>query len=113
MDPVRFDRLSKRVALRVSRRRAVRGLGAAGIAGTFFALRRSSAAADCPDIYLYCGIPSRGGNMNPIGAAGTYGQCWNWSTGCELCPGAREAAVRRCNETWPEKCNGQCIPWSP
>jgi hypothetical protein len=110
MDPNRFDQLSKRVATgRFSRRRAVRGLGAAGVASTLFALRREPVAADCPDAWMHCDLPHQLGGYTDEGAVGYSGQCWNWSTvSCELCPGASDAATRRCNETYPA-CGGRCV----
>jgi hypothetical protein len=114
MDPVRFDQLSKRLAVGISRRRAVQALGAAGLAGTFFALRRQPAAADCPDRSALCMRPiSENAEVSVNGAEVKYGQCWNWSRFvCEPCPGAIDVATKRCNETWTE-CQGQCIAWSP
>lgn len=109
MDPTRFDRLSKRIgAMRLTRRRTAQGLGAAGIAGIFGALRGQPAAADCLDVFLECGIPAGGSSWYSIGSAGVYGQCWNWAAAkCEVCPGAYETAASVCNSQYPS-CENRC-----
>jgi hypothetical protein len=108
MNPARFDQFSKHVATRLSRRRAVRALGAAGLAGAVLSQHRQDAAADCPDATLTCSKPDKT-NPGGYGSAGVYGMCWNWTTfACELCPGVSDAATRNCNATWPE-CQGQCV----
>jgi hypothetical protein len=113
MDPVRFDQLSKCVAMRLSRRRAVQALGAAAVAGAVLSQRHQDAAADCPDNTVYCSAPFYGSSLTVRGSGVNYGQCWNWSTfSCELCAGVIEAATQRRNETWPDRCNGQCTVWA-
>jgi hypothetical protein len=111
MDPARFDQLSKRVATRLTRRRVVRALGTAAVAGAVLSQRHQDAAADCPNAAVTCGIitnPVDFLNVGGYGSAGEYAQCWNWSTlVCELCRDARSAAIKRCNATWPE-CQGRC-----
>jgi hypothetical protein len=83
MDPVRFDQLSKRFALRrLSRRQTLRGFVAAGSAGALFSLRRDHAAADCPDIgrCTFLCDSNWGPNTETCSFAipgGPYGSCWN------------------------------------
>ena len=114
MDPVRFDRLSMRLATRgLSRRQAVRGLSAIGIASALFALRREPAAADCP--YLtHC----RGRCLDfwctqgfdpyfplPNGPAGT---CWDWGDlVCKPCGTTWDDLNALCNASNP-RCEGKC-----
>jgi hypothetical protein len=113
MDPARFDQISKLVATwRFSRRRAVRGLGAAGLAGALLGVRREQAAADCPDFTrcefdcLSCeeivqDIPLPGG---PVGS------CWDWGLlTCLPCHTTTDALRALCNQANPA-CRGQCWP---
>ena len=88
MDPARFDRLSKCLTgWRLSRRRAVQGLAAAGVAGALAALGSEPAAADCADIAI-CAFACEGA-FSPIGLhdvctfkipGGPHGACWSWDT---------------------------------
>ena len=124
MDPDRFDRLSKHFAVRgFSRRQALRGFGATGLAGAIFGLRREPAAADCADMtWCYRGcLPeelSEGGWCNTISSGpmpgGPVGMCWNWSEfRCNPCSMTQDQLTARCNTyTW---CKGQCwaIPSMP
>jgi hypothetical protein len=104
MDPARFDRLSKSLATHVSRRRAVRGLGAAGLAGAVLSQHRQDVAADCPDISGCCygsGSPC----FNITG--GPYGACWNWDKMvCEPCSTTWAALNDICNKALPDLCRG-------
>jgi hypothetical protein len=118
MDPVRFDQLSKRLASTgLSRRRAVRGLSAAGLASALFALQRQPAAADCPDIitcWRGC-LPqerSAGGFCDAITHSGMpngpVGSCWNWSEfKCNPCQGTWADLDALCNASY-SWCGGQC-----
>lgn len=115
MDPTRFDQLSKRFALRrLSRRRAVQGLGAAGLAGGVLALRREHAAADCPDITrceFDCNTcPWEMGVSDFPVPGGPYGTCWDWTSfSCLPCdPSKSWAALRTlCNQS-NAGCQGHC-----
>ncbi len=115
MDPVRFDQLSKLIAMRrLSRRRAVRGLGSAGIAGAILGIRREQAAADCSDISICayaCGGPAGTHDVCtfPI-PGGARGACWGWDT----------LRCNPCHTTWAElnavcaaspHCGGQCTAY--
>jgi hypothetical protein len=114
MDPVRFDLISKRLARRrLSRRLSLRGLVAAGGAVALFGLRREHAAADCPDL-VYCRRWtefSPGPNLGPI-PGGPYGTCWNWSTfHCYPCSTTVADLAAKCNQAYPDGCQGHCSPY--
>ena len=117
MDHDRFDRLSKRVAgWPLSRRRAVRALGAAGLAGSLFALRRGNAAADCPDITMCtfdCNTcPLEMGLADFPVPGGSAGTCWDWgSFSCLPCDRSKswESLRVACNQT-DARCAGYCEP---
>jgi len=115
MDLARFDQISKRVATwRLSRRRAVRGLGAAATVGALLALRREEAAADCSDISICayaCGGPEGLHDVCtfPI-PGGARGACWGWDT----------LRCNPCHTTWAELnalcagsalCGGRCTAY--
>jgi hypothetical protein len=114
MDPAHFDQLSRRLATgRRSRRHAVRGLGAAGLASALFGLRRRSAAADCP--YL---TDCRGRCIDfwctegfdpffPI-PGGPKGTCWDWGDlVCKPCGTTWDDLNALCNASDP-RCEGKC-----
>jgi hypothetical protein len=115
MDNDRFDRLSKRVAAwPLTRRRAVRALGAAGVAAALLGLQREHAAADCPDITVCgfaCGEPVLGIQnlcMYDI-PGGPYGMCWSWDTlKCDPCSTTRAELNALCNRRFRE-CAGGCV----
>jgi hypothetical protein len=116
MDPVRFDQLSARLARRhLSRRHALRGLGAAGLASALFALRHQPAAADCRDIVVSCRHYADSAGMLPgpvVGSlGGPVGACWDWATlQCYPCHTSRDQYAAICNQTFPAACDGMCFP---
>jgi hypothetical protein len=108
MDPNRFDLLSKRFAVRgLSRRQTLQALGAAGLAGALFGLRREPAAADCPGlgvcVYTGPGQPDHGGNQMVL-STGFVGGCWDWAA----------ARCKPCSTTWEAldaQCRQECWIW--
>ncbi|MFN8590084.1 MAG: hypothetical protein U0031_01400 [Thermomicrobiales bacterium] len=118
MDSFRFDRLCLRVAgKRLSRRRAVQTLGAAGLAGAALGLGHQQASADCADIRVCYGRACPAENQGfcdtiftaPI-PGGPVGMCWSWdSWTCNPCNGQSWADLTaRCNMI--SGCYGQCKP---
>lgn len=115
MDPVRFDHITKRFAARrLSRRYAIRGLGAAGLAGALFSVRREHAAADCPDISICSGPCGPSGGCNPRFAlpGGPVGACWDGFIGCNPCHTTWDALKAICNQA-NAQCGGECYASFP
>jgi hypothetical protein len=115
MDAGRFDRFCRRFAARgLSRRHALRGLGALGIASALVGLQRQPAAADCPDI-TFCEFdcntcPLEMGVPNFPLPGGPVGTCWDWrSFSCLPCDSSKSWASLRlaCNQA-NAGCNGYC-----
>jgi hypothetical protein len=114
MDPNHFDEISKRFARRsLSRRHTLRGLGAAGLAGALFALRREHAAADCPD-FTRCEFDcltceELGPPDFPL-PGGPAGGCWDWGLlSCVPCHTTSDALRASCSQADPA-CRGHCWP---
>lgn len=117
MNPDHFDHLGKRFgAWRLSRRRVVQGLGAAGMAGGALVLGRERAAADCPDI-TDCIGPRGPDQLHrparfPI-PGGPHGACWDWYRfACYPCASTYDALNAVCNQANPE-CGGRCTATYP
>lgn len=120
MRPERFDTLSRtfgrRLASRgMSRRVAIRGVGAATVATAAAVARHQPAAADCPDVSSCIGpcgpsyictpprFPLPGG---PVGA------CWDGFLGCNPCHVTWAELNARCNQANPA-CRGECTATFP
>jgi hypothetical protein len=116
MDPARFDQLSKRFATgRLSRRRTLRQIGAAGVAAALLALRREPAAADCPDVSHCIGPCGPNYLCDPPRFAlpgGPVGACWDGFIGCNPCHTTWEALKAICNQANP-RCRGECSATFP
>ena len=114
MDPARFDQMSKPFASRhLSRRHALRVLGAAGFAAAVFGLRHEHAAADCPDLTMcrgrcidfWCTEGFDPYFPMPGGAKGT---CWDWGDlVCKPCGTTWDDLHALCNSVDP-RCEGKC-----
>ena len=109
----RFDRTSRRLGARPTRRGVLRGTCAAGAAVALAAVRHQPAAADCEDGFMTCGLPHHLGGYTVVDSAGLYGRCWDWTRFvCTTCPGSVEAASARCNDRYPQACQGRCVAFA-
>lgn len=112
MDPDRFDWLNRRVATwRFSRRQTLQGLGAAGLAGAVFRVRRESAAADCANLVSCRRFTEEDFSPGPAYPlpGGPVGACWDWNTfSCYPCATTTAALAASCNAAYPAECGGKC-----
>lgn len=116
LNPERFDRLTQRFGQRLSRRRAVQGLGAASVAVGASIAAGGRVSADCADITTCYGRGCPPENTGFCGETiiapipgGPAGMCWSWDAfTCNPCSTTWEMLTARCN-TLPG-CYGQCKP---
>ena len=62
---------------------------------------------------MTCGVPHHLGGYTVVDSAGLYGRCWDWTRFvCTTCPGSVEAASARCNDRYPQACQGRCVAFA-